>query len=383
VKIAFDAQPLLDKAKTGIPWNSERIIGELLKDKSFGYQLNVFDWMGKREKAGEFDIYKNAGCRINSCKWLDGRIFYKLSLYLPVPYHWFFGRKADITQFFNYTVPAGVKTITFTYIYDMSYKRYPETIKKRGVQWLSRNLPSYCRRSLFLVTISEFSKSEIVKLLGISPGKIIVVPCAVNTDEFRPDYTKDEIRESREAYGIPEKYLFYLGTLEPRKNIPLILDAYKILKEDRVSPLPKLVLAGKKGWLYDGIFERVKENGMEQDVIFTGYVSEKDEPRIMAGAEIFLFPSLYEGFGMPPLEAMSCGTPVIVSNAASLPEVVGEAGLKVDVHDPKELADAIQRLHSDETLRKELSQKGIERAKEFTFEKAAVVLKNAYRKAVS
>lgn len=177
---------------------------------------------------------------------------------------------------------------------------------------------------------------------------------------------------------IEGEYFLYLGTIEPRKNLERLIEAYHIFTQ-KVKDAPKLVLAGGKGWLYDSIFAKVTELKLDKQVIFTKYVPSEDMNPLMCGALAFVFPSVYEGFGMPPLEAMACGVPVLSSDAASLPEVTGDCAVICDAYSAESISDGLFRLYSDENLRKELSVKGLERAKGFTWERSAEILYNVYR----
>ncbi|MDD3036230.1 MAG: glycosyltransferase family 1 protein, partial [Candidatus Saccharimonadaceae bacterium] len=311
------------------------------------------------------------------CKWFHDAIYRMIWSFLPIPYSLFFPKDVDVTMFFNYVIPPGVKGRKVTIVYDMAYKAYPETVRKRTKDMLDIALKKSCKRADKIITISEFSKREIIKYLGIKEDKIVVMPCGVNYSLYHNAYTEEEVSVVTAKYDIKNKYLLYLGTLEPRKNINRLIQAYALIK-NTVPDLPKLVLAGRKGWMYDNIFEIVKELKLEKDIIFTGYVDEKHTPILMKGAEIFLFPSLYEGFGMPPLEAMACGTPVLVSNVASLPEVVGDAGVLVDPLSTQSIRDGLELLLKNNELRIELSRKGLERVKTFSWDRSVEIVAHVF-----
>ncbi|HET6312459.1 MAG TPA: glycosyltransferase family 1 protein [Chloroflexia bacterium] len=176
--------------------------------------------------------------------------------------------------------------------------------------------------------------------------------------------------ETAAKYGVQAPYCLHVGTLQPRKNLGLLVEAWDILRASMEQP-PQLLLAGKRGWLYDSLFEMVRARGLGELVRFADYVERADLPALYSGALALTFPSLYEGFGLPPLEAMSCGTPVIASTATSVPEVVGDAGLLLDPHDPRPWAEAVQRLSRDPSLQAELRRKGLERASHVTWERCA------------
>jgi glycosyltransferase involved in cell wall biosynthesis len=242
-------------------------------------------------------------------------------------------------------------------------------------------LEKSCKRADKIVTVSEFSKKEIIKYLGVDDNKIVVMPNGVDFSIYHTNYTCDQVNEVKGKYQIKGEYLLYLGTLEPRKNITRMLQAYALMKKSTLT-VPKLVLAGRKGWMYDSIFETVKELHLEEDVIFTGYIEADDAPILMKGAEAFLFPSIYEGFGMPPLEAMACGTPVLVSDTTSLPEVVGDAGILVDPMSVQSICEGMKLLFEKADLRKTLSRRGIERAQLYSWERSAEIVNDVIKELV-
>lgn len=378
MKIAFDAQLLFEEEKTGIGRTSKMIIDEMIKDKNNEYQLNCFRVKKSQKNRQIIQKYKMHGCMIKMCPWISAPVYNHLERIFPIPYKWLFGKSADITQFFNYAVPFGVGTKCSTFIYDMAYKACPHTTAKRTRRWLGRHIKNYCSRADIILTVSQFSKQEILRYLPVRKEKVHVLYLGVDKADYHASPSKTEIISVKEKYHIAGDYILYLGTLEPRKNIERLLAAYIDIKTSH-SDFPKLVLAGKKGWLYQTIFDLAKEYNLQDDIIFTGYIEEKDTPILMGGATMFVFPSLYEGFGIPPLEAMACGTPVITSNTASLPEVVGDAGIMVDPYSDSDLRDCMLSIYADEELRKRLHCLGIQRAKEFTWEKAAKQLVKIYK----
>lgn len=201
----------------------------------------------------------------------------------------------------------------------------------------------------------------------------------MNHEEFHADYPTEQIQEAIRRYHINEKYFLYLGTIEPRKNLERLIKAYAKLVS-RHKDVPQLVLAGGKGWYYDDIFQMIDTCHLKEQVVFTGYVDQKDSPLLMSGAMAFVFPSLYEGFGMPPLEAMACGTPVITSKTSSLPEVVGDAGILVDPENVDEICEAMEKMMIEPAYRETLRLKGKKRADKFTWQKSAEQLMTVYRK---
>ena len=208
-----------------------------------------------------------------------------------------------------------------------------------------------------------------VKYLHIPDDKISVIQNAAD-EQFRPVTLRDpEKQRLEQTYRIPGPFLLFVGTLEPRKNIPALLKAYHTVRSRGIPH--KLVIAGNTGWKYEEIFAQLDRLNLRKDVIFTGYVPDSDLILLYNLADIFIYPSLYEGFGLPLLEAMACGTPVISSDVSSIPEVVGKAGILVDPTSTDRIADAIETLVRDENYRRELRHSGLIQAKRFSWERTA------------
>jgi glycosyltransferase involved in cell wall biosynthesis len=210
----------------------------------------------------------------------------------------------------------------------------------------------------------------------VSPEKVEVIYCGVDK-AFRP-FPERKVASFRQQRGLPEKIILFVGTIEPRKNLARLVEAYSHLRDRSV----KLVIGGARGWLYEEVFARVEELELTGDVLFPGYIPPDELPLWYNVAELFVYPSLYEGFGLPPLEAMACGTPVITSNVSSLPEVVGEAGLTVDPMDSEGLAETINQMLDDGALRQSMRERGLARASRFSWTKAARETVRVYRRAL-
>jgi glycosyltransferase involved in cell wall biosynthesis len=225
--------------------------------------------------------------------------------------------------------------------------------------------PYSARRSRRVIALSQSTKNDLGRLFGIPEEKIEVVPCGVDP-RFQP-LRGNLISQFRQRRGLPERMILFVGTIEQRKNVSLLLEAYAQIKKD----IPHaLVLAGARGWGADGVMARAERLGLA-DVIFAGYVEQEELPLWYNAADLLAYPSLYEGFGLPPLEAMASGTPVVTSNTSSLPEVVGDAGILVDPRNGDEIASAILKVLHDKGLQEEMRKRGLERAKRFTWQGAA------------
>jgi glycosyltransferase involved in cell wall biosynthesis len=378
MKIAFDASGLIQEQKTGIPFYATRIIQTMQKnDNTIFYIFNAFSFRNTKDKIKRLNnLIDKSISRINIRKLVPYSV-YQL-FFNSIPYHFFFPDQADITHFYNNMIPCGVNGKKVVTIHDLTHKAYPETMDPALKTFMDRNFKISLDRADKIATVSEFSKGEIINYFAVDPSKIVVIPSAVNTNSYFPIKDTEILAQYKKKYAIVGEYFLYLGTLEPRKNIGALIDAYHLLKQ-KIPDAPRLLLGGKKGWLYESIFKKVEELGLGKDVLFLGYVPDEDVAPLMCGAVAFVFPSLYEGFGTPPLEAMACGVPVLTSNCSSLPEVTGDAALLVDPLRVESIAVGLERLVADKNLREELSRKGLERAKAFTWERAASLTLEMYK----
>ncbi|MGN0647549.1 MAG: glycosyltransferase family 4 protein [Oscillospiraceae bacterium] len=284
---------------------------------------------------------------------------------------------ADIAHFFNYIIPHGIQGKTVVSVHDMVIRAYPETMRLRTRLMLQAFLQDSMTRADCILTDSRFSAREIAAYYPQLSHKIKVLYCGIDRNRFYPVTDTGIIRRIKHRHSIAGKYILYLGTIEPRKNLLRLIQAYRLLLHDRLD-VPRLVLAGGKGWHCGNILRAAKPLCDCGQIVFTDYVPANDLAALYSGAECFVFPSLYEGFGMPPLEAMACGTPVVCSRAASLPEVVGKAALQFDPYSVRQMADAIQRVLNDAALRQRLREKGFARVGRFTWQAAAIRLYAIY-----
>jgi len=227
------------------------------------------------------------------------------------------------------------------------------------------------KRAARILSLSEYTRRDIIETYGIRAERIHAIPLAAPS-HFAPIDDNRELQRVRHNYGIDGDYILSVGSIQPRKNLARLVRAYASLRDNiSADKLPKLVLVGKCAWLYDETLRTLDETGMKEAVVLTGYVPDADLPALYSGALCFVYPSYFEGFGLPPLEAMKCGAPVIVGNRTSLPEVVGDAALTVDPYDVGAIANAIKRVIDDPLLRQELSSKGQKRAGEFDWRETA------------
>lgn len=271
-------------------------------------------------------------------------------------------RKLDLDYILNlsgcpHLFPFRQKEVFF--VYDLSWLVMPETHTQSRVLTYKLLFNKTIKNSYKIVVISQSTKKDLVKYYKIPENKILLIyPCL-------PKQAKIEVKPKNITKS---PYILFIGTLEPRKNIGSIIKAFHKLKRETNFP-HQLVISGKKGWDYSNIFTLVEKLKLEKDVIFTGYVTEEEKKYLYTHADVFVYPSFYEGFGIPPLEAMSYGCPVITSNTSSLPEAVGDAAIMINPHNVNALAEAIERVLTDGGLRKEMIEKGLKQAKKFSGER--------------
>lgn len=281
---------------------------------------------------------------------------------------------ADLFHGVHSVVPLACPVPSVVTVHDLAFIRFTETFRAYNRAYLDFATRVSVRRAARVLVVSEHTRREVVGLLGVPAERVVVTPNAAR-EHFRPP-ERGTLERFRAARGLPEQFILYVGTLEPRKNLTTLLEAYAELARDHELPL---IVGGGKGWLYDAVFQRLEQLGLRERVRFVGYLDEEELPLWYAAATVFVFPSLYEGFGMPPLEAMACGTPVITSNSSSLPEVVGDAGITIPPHDPAGFAEALDRVLRDPELRQELRERGLVQATRFSWRTTAERTLAAYR----
>jgi glycosyltransferase involved in cell wall biosynthesis len=259
-------------------------------------------------------------------------------------------------------------------VHDLIGLLFPANLPPVSRFYWSRWLPRTIRWADRIIAVSEHTRTDLNRVLGIPPQRIKVIHNGVD-EEFQPLQNPNALETVRQRYRLPTALILYLGTLEPRKGVGTLIAAYGTLAEE----IPHdLVIAGKRGWYTAPLFRQVETLGLGQRVHFTGYIPEDDLPALYNLAQLFVYPSRYEGFGLPVLEAMACGLPVICTNAASLPEIVGDAALLVPPDDAEALAAAMRRTLNDIVLEAEMVARGLELARRFTWEKTAQKTVQAY-----
>jgi len=271
----------------------------------------------------------------------------------------------------QFTAPPFCPCPVVVSVHDLSFEHLPQTFHRRSRTQLRLTVRHSVRRAARVLTLSEHTRNDVIKTYGIPGAMIEVIPIAASP-KFTPVLDDKELQRVRHNYRITSDYILSVGSIQPRKNLVRLVRSYTLLRDKLgADKLPKLVFVGKRAWLYDETLRAIEDARLGDSVILTGYVPESDLPALYSGAICFVYPSIFEGFGLPPLEAMQCGTPVIIGNRTSLPEVVGDAALAVDPFDVHAIADAIEQILNKPALREELRVRGLERAKIFDWQETA------------
>ena len=328
-------------------------MGEFSEDAELS--LFFFDFLRKGL------LFEASKAEIRAVRWCPGRVMQRAwrSLDWP-PYNWFAG-PADVYHFPNFVVPPLTSGRSVVTIHDVSFLRMPETTEERNLRYLRSRIADTVKRADAIITDSHFSASEIVELLGVDPGKVHAIYPGISDDFMVPE--NEEVEAARGTYGLDKPYLLTVGTVEPRKNLRFLMEVF----EKMTGFDGHLVVVGAPGWKCEPILERMRSSSRASDIRYLKYVPEDKLRGLYGGAELFVFPSLYEGFGFPPLEAMACGTQVVSSTGGSLREVLDGGALLIEEGDSAEWASRVSGALDDSPS----ADKGREHAAKYTWREAA------------
>jgi glycosyltransferase involved in cell wall biosynthesis len=262
-------------------------------------------------------------------------------------------------------------------VHDMTFHLVPERHSLHKRVYFRSMVPAAIRRSDRVIAVSESTKRDLLKIVRTDEKKVCVIHHGVDA-QFQPITDEEKLARIREKYNLRRKFILFVGVIEPRKNLETLVEAYLA---DSISGEFDLVLAGSLGWGYTKLKQKISDARREHCIRMPGYIADGDLPALYSGATAFVYPSLYEGFGLPVLEAMACGIPVITSSVSSLPEIAGDAAILVDPHDTSALAWALQKILKDDRLREDLSRRGRQRAQLFSWEQTARKTLEVYRRA--
>lgn len=372
MKIAVDLRSLHSTEFSGVESYTVKVLEKLLtRDRENSYTLFYNGFKPKQFDSLHFINAKYKQTRIpNRLLNLSMKFFNKPRLEKLVG-------DCDVLFMPNWNVcSVDDKTKVILTVHDLSPLVLPQMYNWKSRAWHSFiNIKKLVKRADALIAVSEHTKIALQEVLKVPEQKITVAPLGVEQEFFNPSLDVDQLRQVRNIYGLPGDFILFLGTIEPRKNLETLIDAF-----ERVNSPVNLVIAGKLGWKYKAITQRIEKSKKRRQIKLLGYIPEADKPYIMKLAKTFVWPSLYEGFGLPVLEAMAVGTPALTSQLTSLPEVAGSTALLVNPYNPQDIASGLEDLLTNEQLRQRFTVQGIERAKNFTWDKTATILESVIKK---
>jgi glycosyltransferase involved in cell wall biosynthesis len=312
--------------------------------------------------------------KLRANRLLPGRIVQKAwKTWRWPPYNWFAG-PADVYHFPNFILPpltAGRSVVT---IHDLAFVRFPETIEARNLKYLRTHMAYTVKHADALIAVSEFTARELHDVFNVPRKKISVIHEGLDAGRFQT--TPAQVTDFRRRYQLQAPYLLTVGTLEPRKNIPFLIKVFETLPHNN----RQLVIAGMRGWKDDPILQQLRQSPCANRIRYLDYIPEPDLPALYSGADLFVFPSLYEGFGFTPLEAMACGTPVVSSNTGSLPEVLGDAACIVEGFETEPWHVTLDSLLQDRTRLQQYADQGRKQVTRFSWDTCARQTWDLYRK---
>jgi glycosyltransferase involved in cell wall biosynthesis len=288
-------------------------------------------------------------------------------------------RPVDILHV-QYTSPPFTPCPVVNTIHDLSFEHLPETFKRRSWRQMRLTIRRSAQAAAHIVTDSNFSREDILTTYNLPPDRVTATPLAASS-RFKPVLDESELERVRLKYGVVGDYILTVGSIQPRKNMPRLIRAFAALcRESSMQSLPTLVVAGKRAWLYEETLEAAENSLVRDKILFTGYVPEKDLPALYTAARCFVYPSYFEGFGIPALEAMRCGTPTIAGDRSCFPEIIADGGLLVDPFDEQAILQGLMKVLSDDKLRKDLKEKGMKRASLYDWRETARQTLEVYEK---
>lgn len=367
MNIGIDIRVLGSRTKSGIEEYTENLVQEMLTlDSGIKYK---FFYTSHKNRLPDYEWLQLSNVQMFDYK-IPSKVLFASSYIFNSPKIDELIEGADV--FFSphfLRTPLSGQCRRVTTFHDLSYVHYPDFFSWQGRLWHGIGMrPSVQSRFTDkIIAVSESTQKDLISQYDIDPAKIKVIYSGIAKDIFRPD--EESLKKFRKENNLPQKFILYLGKLEPRKNIVNLIRAFNIVQSKMKDT--HLVIAGSKGWLYEDIFKEIGESPANNKIIVKDYVPNDLRSYYYALASVFAYPSFFEGFGFPPLEAMACGTPVVVSNRSSLPEVVGKCALMINPGDTNELADALLKILRDKELRITLSERGIIKSREFNWKKTA------------
>ncbi len=371
MKICLDYQPAVTQ-RAGIGRYTRVLAEQLpsLMNPEDSLKLFYFDFKGKGEKPSKLP----ANVELKRFRLCPGAIMQKLWKYCSFPSFDMLAGKSDIYHFTNFLSRPVYKGKVIASVHDMSFMRYPEFTEEKNLVYLKHGIKKTIASADAIITISEFSAQEIEYFFPEAKGKTFFSHLGISQDFSKP--SDESIQIAKNKFNISRPYIITVGTIEPRKNHLFLVDVFEQLAPQGLD----LVVVGGIGWKSEKIIERLTTSKYSSQIHILNHLGDGDLPALYSGAEAFALPSYYEGFGFPPLEAMSCGTPVVSSPGGSLKEVIGDAGIIVDEFNIDAWTTAITRVISDSDYKASLIEKGLEHVKKFTWDKTVADTLDVYKK---
>ncbi len=370
LRIGIDLSCLVPHPLTGVGYAASNYVRALI-ERGGPLELRLFASSG-RSAAHALEGFDGAAARRTA--WWPTRLKTPMWTRLEWPPMERFTGPIDIAHGMFHLLPAARHAKRVVTVYDLTGLRFPETHTRRSTALHTAMLSHAARRADAIVTMSQSCRNDLVELLGAHPDRIHVVPGGVDLDEFSTPFDAGV----RVRLGIPETYFIYLGTIEPRKNLVRLIEAYAVVR-DRLGEIPPLVIAGRPGWKTEAFDEAIERLKLGPQLILVGYLPRAETVMLLRGAMACLYPSLYEGFGLPALEAMAAGVPLLTSNVSSLPEVVGDTALMVEPESVESIAAGIEELLAKPEAARVRAERARARAETFTWGHSADILAAAYR----
>lgn len=372
MNICLDASAAVH-SRAGLGRYAQELATALLQVDPDNHYSAYYNDAAKATLQEPFDRLQCISSRLGNKTW-------RLSVLLAYYFHISQDRSfpgIDLFHATDHLLPRFSKVRSVFTLNDLTFRLVPQTHQGWNRRFLSLMMGRFLQAADGIIAISESTRQDAARLYQIDPARIAVVYDGVSS-RFRPA-ALEERQAVRQKYSLPDRFILYVGTIEPRKNLVTLLRAYRKLRDEKIAQ--GLVIAGKRGWLAEGFFRALADLDLENEVLLPGFIAEQDLPALYSAADVFAYPSLYEGFGLPVLEAMACGTPVVCSNSSSLPELAGDAALLVDPADTAGLAQALALAATDKGVRVRLKARGFAQARPFTWERTARQTVEAYRRA--
>lgn len=375
----------LDRTKIRIAIDAHAIGGQLTGNET--YIRNLVHYLAKEDTYNEYTLFytrpeaarelNGVGTNFESIRLWPANPIFRISLGMPLAIK---KHQADLLHV-QYVSPFLRNIPTIVTIHDLSYEHHPEYFTKSEALRMKATVRLTLRRASHILTVSEFSRRDIIEYYGVPEESISVTYDAVDP-VFKTKLSDSQVEEVCRSFVDNNKYILTVGNLQPRKNLVRLINAFTTLRNRRPDIKHKLVIVGKQAWLYEPTLKCVRKNKWKDDIILTGYVSNEVLHALYAGADVFVYPSIFEGFGLPPLEAMASGTPVVASNRSALPEVVGKAGILIDPFDINGIAAAIASVILDRKIHDWYSKAGRIRAEKFSWEECAKTTLRVYNQVI-